>query len=142
MSKDAVKQMFAKLEKDPALKEKYVSALKTNAAEAEKTLQAKLVEIGKSAGFSFSSDDLLAARAELADNANSNRELDEADLATVAGGDTRGKVKFGISSLYSLGVVCVGYGFNSLAAELDDPGSCAGKLTLSNDCTVKNHNPK
>jgi len=86
MSKESVKQMFGKMEKDAALKAKYAEIMQSHLKETEKALAAKLVEMGKSSGFAFSNEDLLAARAELLDKTNSNKELSDNDLENVAGG--------------------------------------------------------
>ncbi len=89
MSKDSVKQMFGKMEKDAGLKGKYAELMQAHQIETEKALANKLVELGKTSGFAFSKEDLMAARAELIDKANSNKELADGDLANVAGGASR-----------------------------------------------------
>ncbi len=88
MSKDSVKQMFAKMEKDAALKARYAELIKAHQKDGEKLLAEKLIELGKTSGFAFSNEDLLAARAELENNADSNKELSDADLGNVTGGST------------------------------------------------------
>jgi len=137
MSKDSVKQMFFRMEKESEFKKKYAELMRAQLMESETAMADKLIELGKTSGFSFSKDDLMAARAELADTMNSNSELSEGDLARVAGGDTQGKVRFGVSSLYSLGVVCLGWALHSAVFELENPGSCPGNLSLSETCTAK-----
>jgi predicted ribosomally synthesized peptide with nif11-like leader len=86
MSKDNVKKMFGKMEKDADMQKKYAALMLAHQNETEKLLSDKLVELGKTAGFAFSKDDLLAARAELVDIINSNKELSDKDLSDVAGG--------------------------------------------------------
>jgi len=86
MSKDNVKKLFGKMEKDAELLKKYSSLMQEHQKEAEKTLSDKLIEFGKTSGFAFSKDDLLAARAEFIDKINENKELADNDLGNVAGG--------------------------------------------------------
>jgi len=115
MGKDNVKQMFGKMEKDAALKGKYAELMQAHQKESEKALADKLVELGKTSGFEFSKDDLLAARAEFMDEANSNGELSGADLGNVAGGfihsssSQRGCRKCGAVtlSIITAGIACL-----------------------------------
>jgi len=86
MSKDTVKSMFKKIEADKEFRQKYAAMMQAHQAESEKALAEKIIWLGKNSGFTFSKDDLLAARAELMDKANSNGELSETDLEKVAGG--------------------------------------------------------
>ncbi len=86
MSKDIVKQMFGKMEKDAELQKKYAELMQAHQKDAEKALADKLLELGKTSGFAFSKEDLLAARAELMDRKNANGELADKDLESVAGG--------------------------------------------------------
>jgi len=80
MSKEIVKKMFSQIEKDANLQKKYAETMQSHQIEAEKVLAGKLVELGKTSGFDFSKNDLLAARAELIDSINANNELSEKDL--------------------------------------------------------------
>ncbi len=105
MSKDAVKQMFGKIEKDAALKGKYAQLMQAHQKDAEKAMADKLIEFGKTSGFAFSKDDLLAARADFTDKANSNKELSDGDLANVAGGGAQKNFAIG-TSIISLGILC------------------------------------
>jgi len=47
MSKDNVKQLFGKMEKDSELQKKYASLMRAHQIETEKSLADKLVELGK-----------------------------------------------------------------------------------------------
>ena len=133
MSKDAVKQMFGKIEKDPSLKGKYVELMRAHQNATEKALTNKLVEFGKTAGFAFSKDDLLAARAEVMDKANSNKELAEEDLEKVAGGSVQGrKCAATVVSIFTVGIGCA---IESVGAELLSSRGCAGTMTTSNSNT-------
>ena len=107
MSKDTVKQMFGKMEKDAALKGKYAQLMQAHQKETENKMAEKLIELGKTSDFAFSKEDLLAARAELIDKANSNKELLDGDLAYVAGGITDHKAMTVLGSMTSLGIGCV-----------------------------------
>ncbi|HNY12823.1 MAG TPA: Nif11-like leader peptide family natural product precursor [Candidatus Wallbacteria bacterium] len=106
MSKDNVKQMFMKIEKDAQLKNKFAQLMKTNKNQTETVMVEKLIEFGKSAGFAFSKDDLMAARAELVDKANSNKELSDGDLSKVAGGGASKGNEIALSVL-TLGLSCI-----------------------------------
>jgi predicted ribosomally synthesized peptide with nif11-like leader len=86
MSKDNVKQMFAKIENDADFQKKYAGLMEAHRQETEKALADKLIQLGKTAGFEFSNEDLHAARAEVMNIANSNKELSDGDLANVTGG--------------------------------------------------------
>ncbi len=86
MSKDNVKKMFAKMEKDADFQKKYAGLMEAHHQETEKALADKLIQLGKTAGFEFSNEDLHAARAEVMDNTNSNKELSDDELANVTGG--------------------------------------------------------
>ncbi len=132
MSKDNVKQMFGKMEKDAELQKKYASLMRAHQIETEKNLVDKLVELGKASGFAFSKDDLLAARAELADKVNDGGELSEKDLVAVAGGASIGEIKGLViaNSILSLGIICAGV---SIAAEANEgKGACGTYLTTAN----------
>ncbi len=134
MSKETVKQMFGKIEKDAQLQKKYAELMRLHQAETEKAMAEKLIEFGKTAGLAFSNEDLMAARAELIDNANSNHELSNSDLASVAGGNANGKTGFVLASVFTLGIGCVAEGIKSLVNDSYDKGSCAASLSLTADC--------
>ncbi|HNY11716.1 MAG TPA: Nif11-like leader peptide family natural product precursor [Candidatus Wallbacteria bacterium] len=133
MSKDTVKSMFKKIEADKEFRQKYAAMMQAHQAESEKALAEKIIGLGKNSGFTFSKDDLLAARAELMDKANSNGELSEADLEKVAGGqgfDVRKAVIIGFSVI-TAGIAC---GLTSITVELKNgPGGCGRGMTTV-DC--------
>ena len=126
MSKDNVRQMFVKFEKDADLRKKYMKLMQEHQKETEKELAAKLIGFGKNAGFSFSKDDLLGARSEIMDASNSNAELNDGDLAKVAGG---GLQKFATVTL-SITTFGAGCAIMSIWAAADKV-SCASQLTTS-----------
>jgi len=130
MSKDNVKQMFGKMEKDAALKGKYADLMKAHQMDAENKMAEKLIEFGKTSGFAFSKDDLLAARAEVLDKINSNKELSEGDLASVAGG---GGQKAGIimASIITVGIACAAV---SAITEFNKGGDCGRVMSTTAAC--------
>ncbi len=130
MSKDNVKQMFGKMEKDAALKGKYADLMKAHQKDAENKMAEKLIEFGKTSGFAFSKDDLLAARAEVMDKANSNKELSDGDLANVAGGGAQ-KASAVMVSIFSAGIACA---IVSLSDEKNQKGSCGAHLSTTAAC--------
>ncbi len=130
MSKDNVKQMFAKIEKDAALKNKYAELMKEHQKYAENQMAEKLIEFGKTSGFTFSKDDLAAARAELIDKVNSNKELADGDLSNVAGGGISQKAYIVVTSIFSYGMICA---VNSLAYR-EDPGGCGKFMSTTQKC--------
>jgi len=132
MSKDNVKQLFGKMEKDAALKGKYAELMQAHQAETEKALSDKLVELGKTSGFAFSKDDLLAARAEVMDNANSNKELSDGDLEKVAGGMSAQNRK-GASAVVSIFTLGIGCAIESIGAAALSAGGCSGAMTTSKE---------
>jgi len=135
MSKDDVGKMFATIEKDSQLRKKYVEMMQAQRKDSEKALAEKLVEFGKTSGFAFSSDDLLAARAELIDQVNANRELSEKDLASVSGGmHWPNKVTASATSILTLGIGCA---ILSVIENSKKSGACAGLMSTdgSRDCT-------
>jgi len=135
MSKDAVKQMFGKMEKDTALKTKYAQLMQAHQIETEKTLTEKLIEFGKTAGFIFSKENLMAARSELADKINENKELSDEDLSNVAGGDITRKQLGIIVSTAGVGVGCA---ILSVGATLITPKGCEQILSSAGDyCDTK-----
>jgi len=105
MSRENVRKMFGKIEKDSVLNGKYVELMRAHQKETDRILADKLVELGKTSGFDFSGNDLLAARAELIDGTNANKELSENDLEKVAGGISRKVAGVGASFL-SVGIAC------------------------------------
>ncbi len=92
--------------------------------DAENKMAEKLIEFGKTSGFAFSKDDLLAARAEVMDKANSNKELSDGDLANVAGGAR--KEMSVVASIFSLGIACI---IASCSDEKNQKGSCGMLIT-------------
>jgi len=133
MSKDNVKNMFAKFEKDADLKKKYAEIIAGHQKEAEKTLAGKLIELGKNSGFDFSKDDLMQARSELMDKTNANAELADNELTSVAGGGQRKTAGIALS-LMSIGILCA---IGSIIYENDSKGRCATEMTTS-DPNCKN----
>ncbi len=131
MSKDTVKQMFGKMEKEAQLQEKYLEMLRRNQNLTEDVLAEKLIEFGRSSGFAFSKNDLMAARSEILDNANSNRELSDGDLSSLAGGGQQKTVGV-CTSIFGFGVACL---LTSLYFERT--GQCGEVLTTS-DPNCKN----
>ena len=65
MSKDNVKHMFAKIDKDESMKKSYEQLMKSCHEEYEKIIAQRLIEFGKTKGFAFSKDDLISAQADL-----------------------------------------------------------------------------
>jgi len=137
MSKDNVKQMFGKMEKNEELQKKYAALIQAHQIETEKALAEKLIEFGKTAGSIFSKEDLMAARSELADKINENKELADGDLANVAGGNEASKCYFGACSFLTLGTACAFLGVGSIVNEIKKQGSCAGSISLSAECESK-----
>ena len=131
MSKDNVKQMFGKMEKDAALKAKYAELMQAHQKDAEKAMAEKLIEFGKTSGFAFSKDDLLAARAELMDNVNSNNELSDKDLTKVAGGATIPKTSLVAISILTIGTGCAEI---SISSELSKKGGCGETMSTTVKC--------
>ncbi len=128
MSKENVKQMFKKMEKDAELQKKYASLLQAHQKDTEKMLSDRLIELGKASGWAFSKDDLLAARAETMDKANANKELSDSDLSNVAGGmNGCQKATYLIASIGSLGIAC---GVASIIIEAVK-SSCGESLSAS-----------
>ena len=130
MSKDAVKQMFGKMEKDAALKNKYAELMQAHQKDTEKILADKLIELGKTSGFAFSKEDLLAARAEVMDKTNSNKELSDSDLAGVAGGTER-KAAATLVSIITAGILCAAI---SIYNEAKNIGECGRALSATDNC--------
>jgi hypothetical protein len=100
--------------------------------ESEKVLADKLVELGKTSGFAFSKEDLMAARAEFMDNKNSNCELSDSDLENVAGGIA---VKYDAIkiSIFTLGIGCI---VTSIDNESKMKDSCAISLSIKQDPNI------
>jgi len=131
MSKDTVKQLFGKMEKDSALKGKYAELMQAHQKDTENKMAEKLIEFGKTSGFAFSKEELLAARAELVDKANSNKELSDGDLSSVAGGGQQKTVGV-CTSIFGFGVACL-----LTSIHFERTGQCGEVLTTS-DPNCKN----
>jgi len=135
MSKDMVKQMFGKMEKDAERQKKYADLMLTYQRETEESMAEKLIELGKTASFAFSKDDLMAARAELMDKVNSNKELSDKDLFNVAGGGSSCSNKgYGITlSVLTAGIGCL---VVSTIEDSKKSGGCGAKFssTGSEEC--------
>jgi len=134
MSKDNVKILFGKIEKDGELQKKYAAIMQEHQKESEKLLSDKLVELGRTSGLAFSKDDLLSARAELIDTLNANKELSANDLAKVAGGDMNiGMQKVGLVFLsgITIGIGCAIMSIVHAATE-SRQGGCAARMTTAN----------
>jgi len=134
MSKDNVKQMFGKIEKDAALKGKYADLMKAHQMDTENKMAEKIIEFGKNSGFEFLKEDLLAARSEVIDKANSNKELSNNDLSSVAGGGA-----FGLSDQKSnavgLSIGTLGIGCAIASAIKDSPsGGCGKFMSTTQKC--------
>jgi len=130
MSKDNVKKLFGKIEKDSEMKKKYAGLMQAYRKESDKALSDKLVELGKTSGFVFSHDDLMAARAELMDKNNSGKELSDGDLTSVAGGGTR-KGKAVVFSIMTAGIACA---VQSAIQEQNSSGGCGKILSTTAAC--------
>jgi len=133
MSKNSVKQMFGKMEKDEQLQKKYAALIQAHQNETEKALADKLIEFGKAAGFSFSIDELIAARAEAMDTKNAVGELSDNDLAGVAGGEGIGrtigsKSNAVIFSIMTVGIYCLE---RSISMEANYKGGCGDILSAT-----------
>ena len=126
MSKDNVKKLFGKMEKDAELQKKFAELMRAHQSETEKIVADKLIEFGKNSGFAFSKDDLFAARAELVDKINSNRELNDGDLSKVAGGGNMEKAMTILSSVFTAGLACA---VASIVGAFDWQG-CAHFMTV------------
>jgi len=131
MSKENVKKMFGKLEKDAEFQKKYLSLMKTYAKENETALTDRLIEFGKLEGFSFSSDDLLAARAELIDKVNANGDLADEDLAKIAGGTSLPKAVPVVFSIFTAGIMCA---LMSVVGAANTPNKGCEHLMSTQEC--------
>jgi len=136
MSKDNVKKMFGKIEKDSQLQKKYAELMQAHQKEIEKALAEKIIGLGRISGFEFTKDDLMAARAELIDIANSNKELSDGDMASVSGGGTTaGKIiGTGMMSVMTAGTVCAMLGLISIVYEANIKDSCGPHISLNTNC--------
>jgi len=136
MSRDDVRKMFATIEKDSQMRKKYVEMMQAQQKDAEKALAEKLVEFGKTSGFAFSSDDLLAARAELIDRLNANSELSEKDLTGVAGGISTNIKNVAIAfSVCSSGLGCAAM---SVSEEIrKGSGGCSSAMSTNGSTLCK-----
>jgi predicted ribosomally synthesized peptide with nif11-like leader len=120
MSKENVKSFFKVVGEDASLKDQVEGAMKGLEGADGKAIGNKLIELGAGAGFSFSLDDLMAAREELMDLANAeNSDLSDEDLDAVAGG---GKVGAIVASVISAGVICAAASI--ITIKNDDPRNC------------------
>jgi len=79
--------------------------MKAHQKDAENKMAEKFIEFGKTSGFAFSKEYLLAARTELVDKANSNKELADTDLANVTGGGQQKNCVIAMSVM-SGGIMC------------------------------------
>jgi len=123
--------MFSAIEKNAELQKKYMGIMREHQKVAEDMIAGQLIEFGKAAGFSFSKDDLIAARSELTDKLNSNRELSDNDLANVAGGNAFYKTFVAVSSVTFI----VGCAAVSLIAENKEKDMCGKALSITvSDC--------
>ncbi len=122
--------MFGEIEKDAALKGKYAELMKAHKIETDDKLAEKLIDFGKTSGFAFSKEELLAARAEFVDTVNSNRELSDGDLASVAGGSKQ-KSDLIIASVFTAGTMCA---VISIAAEINKGGDCGIGMSITVKC--------
>jgi len=132
MSKENVKNMFIKIQKDENLQKKYAQLMKEHGEYMQGLLADMLIKLGKSSGFDFSKDELIAARAQLIDNANSNKELSTDDLANVAGGLkdlTRKEMGIAVSVVF-LGLGCAVASI--LGPALDSKYPTCGDVVSSN----------
>ncbi len=102
--------------------------MQSHQKETEISLADKLIELGRSSGFAFSKDELMAARAELMDQFNSNTELVDRDLADVAGGMSDRKVTVIKMSIAGLGFQCA---FASVVMEMQTKGKCGDRMTTT-----------
>jgi len=129
MSIDNVKKMFEKIQKDIELQKKYAAVMQAHQLESQKILSGMLADLGKNAGFVFSTEDLLAARKEFMDKMNMNNELSDADLLKAAGGSGEAnKAIAGVMSALSLGIWCA---YVSLDME-KTPGGCGRFMSTVN----------
>ena len=87
MSKENVKAFFGAAEQDATLKATVTAAIQNLNNPDDQVLGDTLIELGAGAGFTFTLEDLKAARAEMVDLANAeDGELSDEDLSAVAGG--------------------------------------------------------
>lgn len=104
MSKENVKSFFGELQKNPALKEKFMTAMKESNDESVKKMTVTIVDFAKANGFSFCEKDLMELHAELMDSSNDNGELSDDDLLKAAGGVSKGLLVG--ASVASVGLFC------------------------------------
>ncbi len=86
MSKKTITEMFETIEKNMELKKNYQEMLRSYYVEIEKIMADKLVEFGKSTGYSFTNEDLKSYMNEFLNKIASNKELSAEDLCKVSGG--------------------------------------------------------
>jgi len=133
MSIDNVRKMFAIIEKDQNFQKKYADLITCHGRETEKTLADKLVEFGRTENFNFTNDDLMAARAELADKLNSNGELNEKDLTNVSGGGIVKSCAVAFS-IVTFGASCAVFSiYYEINQRLGRNVSCASCMTTKNE---------
>ncbi|MEZ7891100.1 MAG: Nif11-like leader peptide family natural product precursor [Candidatus Wallbacteria bacterium] len=84
MSKDNVRQMINKIEKNPEFQKKYEELILKCKNAAGEVNADKIVEFGKTAGLEFTKDEFKEVINELQNQKSG--ELSEAELANVAGG--------------------------------------------------------
>ena len=99
MSKVNVKEFFEELEKNPALKEKYLGVVKD-----EKNPMVKVIPFAKEQGFTFEESDLNEYCSEISDNLNMNSALADEELMKASGG--RSQSDMIRDSIISMGISC------------------------------------
>jgi len=87
MSKENLIKLFEKIQIDQELKKKYVELMASHFAETEKVMTNKLIELGKTAGLSFSKEDIKNFTDELINKTGSKKEISNGDLDKVSGGN-------------------------------------------------------
>lgn len=128
VSKDNVKNMFGVMITSDELQKKYVEMLRRNQNAPEDIMAEKLIEFGRTSGFAFSKKDLMAARAEIMDRSNDNRELSDNELSNIAGGGKSGVI---ITSISTLGFGCA---ITSMMYESSKGGECGRVMSTTQKC--------
>lgn len=134
MSKDNVKKLFEKIQKDKEFQKKYLELMQAHGKDPENVLAERLAEFGKTSGFDFGRNDLTAARAELMDKKNDGNELSDKDLSSVAGGCDCGGSRKDRMFVVSVLTVAVGCGVLSIIAEDGKSGDCARTMSSDGSC--------
>ena len=120
MSKETVKKFFEEIEKNPALKEKFLAGMK-------KSGSAKgIIAFGESHGFKFTETDLN----DLSDELLENSELQDEELAKASGGLCR--LNGIMSSIATLGIGCAV--ISIVAQVLKSSCSTSLSTTGGNEC--------